>query len=166
VKHLLIATDGSESADEALDFAIEIARDAGATLHVLSVRPPQRSPYDEGRLRAVEELGGPRLIADTAAARARSAGVEAAADIAHGDVVTSIVDAASTLDVDLVVVGSRGHSLSEGSRALGGVAQALVRNSPVPVTVVHHAGLRPASPARDRVTAGPEPAVQPWSMFE
>ena len=38
-------------------------------------------------------------------------------------------------------------------RALGGVAQALVRDSPVPVTVVHHAGLRPASPARDRVTA-------------
>ena len=123
MKHVLIATDGSESADEALDFAIEIARDAGATLHVLSVRPPQRSPYDEGRLRA-------------------------------------------TLGVDLLVVGSRGHSLSEGSRALGGVAQALVRNSPVPVTVVHHAGLRAASPARDRVTAGPEAAVQPWSMFE
>ena len=130
MKHVLIATDGSESADEALDFAIEIARDAGATLHVLSVRPPQRSPYDEGRLRAVEEFGGPRRIADTAAARARSAGVEAAADIAHGDVVAGIVDAASTLDVEFV--GSRGTP-SPRSGAWE-ASRGLVRNAPAAAT--------------------------------
>lgn len=166
MKHILIATDGSESADEALDFAIEIARDSGATLHVLSVRPPKRSIHDEGRLRPVEELAGPRRIADAAASRARAAGLDARPDVAHGDVVASIADAAATLGADLLVVGSRGHSLSERPTALGGVAQALVRNSPVPVTVVHHVGLRASVPAVDRGAPAREPAIRPPSMFD
>ncbi len=162
----MLATDGSDSADEALDLAIEIARDAGATLRILSVRPPKRSTHDEGRLRAVEEVGGARRIADASATRARQAGVEATSDVAHGDVVTSIVDAAEALSADLLVVGSRGHSLSEGPAVLGSVSQALVRNSPVPVTVVRQATRHPRSPATDRSTATPEPTVPSWSMFE
>ena len=148
----MLATDGSDSADEALDLAIEIARDAGATLRILSVRPPKRSTHDEGRLRAVEQVGGARRIADASATRARQAGVEATSDVAHGDVVTSIVDAAEALSADLLVVGSRGHSLSEGPAVLGSVSQALVRNSPVPVTVC----------ARPRGIRGrPRPTAQP-----
>jgi nucleotide-binding universal stress UspA family protein len=166
VRNILIATDGSESADEALDLAIEIARNAGATLRVLSVRPPKRSTHDDGRSRAVEEIGGCQRIADAAAVRARQAGVQATSDVAHGDVVTSIADAAGTLGVDLLVVGSRRHSPSERPGALGSVAQAMVRNSPVPVTVVRQARQHPRSPAPDRSTATPEPTVRPWSMFD
>jgi nucleotide-binding universal stress UspA family protein len=39
VKTILIATDGSDAAHEALAVAIDIARDTGATLQILSVRP-------------------------------------------------------------------------------------------------------------------------------
>jgi nucleotide-binding universal stress UspA family protein len=166
VRTVLIATDGSESAGAALEFAIEIAQDADAALHVLSVRPPARSTHDEGRLRAVEELGGAQHIAAAAARRARSAGLVATPHVAYGDIVTSIADAVSMLGADLLVVGSRGHSLSEGPRALGGVAQALVRNAPVPVTVVHHTRLAAGEPSREPAAAEQEPVVQSWSMFE
>ena len=40
MKTILIATDGSAPAGQALDVAIDIARQTGATLEVLSVRPP------------------------------------------------------------------------------------------------------------------------------
>lgn len=166
MRNVLIATDGSESAGEALEFAIEIARDAGAALHVLSVQPPQRSTHDEGRLLAVEELGGAQHIAAVAAHRARDAGLVATPHVAYGDIATSIVDAVSALGADLLVVGSRGHSLSEGPLALGGVAQVLVRNAPAPVTVVHHTGLRAGRPPSEPTTAAREPVVQSWSMFE
>ena len=36
---ILVATDGSQTAKEAVEFATDLARDVGATLHVLSVRP-------------------------------------------------------------------------------------------------------------------------------
>ena len=39
MKTILIATDGSESAGQALEVAIDLARQTGAALEVLSVRP-------------------------------------------------------------------------------------------------------------------------------
>ena len=142
MKNILIATDGSEPANQALEVAIELAKDTGAALHVLSVRPPRLA----GRAGAgpaileVEELHGPEHIADAAAEVARSAGVEATAHTAHGDVADSIAATATTLRADLLVVGSRGLGRLSGA-VLGSVAHALVRKSPVPVTIVRHAAV-------------------------
>jgi hypothetical protein len=41
-----------------------------------------------------------------------------------------------------------------------------VRNSPVPVTVVHHAGSHAGQPSRATATAEREPVVKSWSMFD
>jgi nucleotide-binding universal stress UspA family protein len=146
VKNILIATDGSEAASDALDVAVDLARQTGAALHVLSVRP-QRAPGRGGvgpAILEVEELDGPEHIAEAAAARAREAGVPATAHPAHGDVVTCIADAATSLGADLLVVGSRGHGPLSGA-VLGSVSHALVSRSPVPVTIVRHAVVHAAS---------------------
>jgi nucleotide-binding universal stress UspA family protein len=140
MKTILIATDGSAPAGQALDVAIDIAKQTGATLQVLSVRPPVVG----GRAGAgpaileVEELTGAEHISETAAALAREAGVDATAHTAHGDVVDSIADAATVFGADMLVVGSRGHGPLSGA-VLGSVSHALVRRSPVPVTIVRHA---------------------------
>ena len=141
---ILLATDGSEPSARALAFAIDLAKGTGATLEILSVRPA-RNP---GLVTAgtpvleVDELDGPEQIAAAAAAKACSAGVDAHAHAAHGDVVVCIADAARTLGAELLVVGSRGLG-SESAAMLGSVSQALARRSPVPVTVVRQI----ASPA-------------------
>ena len=70
MKTILIATDGSESAGQALDVAIDLARETGAALEVLSVRP-QRVAGRGGAgpaILEVEELDGPEHIAEAAAA--------------------------------------------------------------------------------------------------
>ena len=142
MKNILIATDGSEPANQALEVAIELAKETGAALHVLSVRPPRIA----GRAGAgpaileVEELHGPEHIADAAVEVARSAGVEATPHTVHGDVVDSIAATATTLGADLLVVGSRGLGPLSGA-VLGSVAHALIRRSPVPVTIVRHAAV-------------------------
>ncbi len=69
MKTILIATDGSEPAGQALDVAIDLARQTGATLQVLSVRP-QRPAGRAGAgpaMLEVEELDGPEHIAEAAA---------------------------------------------------------------------------------------------------
>ena len=63
MKNILIATDGSESAEQALEVAIDLAREMGATLQVVSVRPPlpvghtgpSPAVLDVEDLRAIEE---------------------------------------------------------------------------------------------------------------
>jgi nucleotide-binding universal stress UspA family protein len=140
MKTIMIATDGSEAAGDALDVAITIAKETGATLQVLSVRP-QRAPGRGGAgpaILEVEELDGPAHIAEAAAQRARETGLDATPHSAHGDVVTCIADAATAFGADLLVVGSRGHGSLSGA-VLGSVSHALVHRSPVPVTIVRHA---------------------------
>ena len=137
MKNILIATDGSEPANQALEVAIELAKDTGAALHVLSVRPPRLA----GRAGAgpaileVEELHGPEHIADAAAEVARSAGVEATSHTAHGDVADSIAATATTLRADLLVVGSRGLGGFKGLM-LGSVSHQCAQLAACPVVIV------------------------------
>jgi nucleotide-binding universal stress UspA family protein len=137
MKTILIATDGSDSAGQALAVAIGLALDTGATLQVLSVRPPRVA----GRAGAgppmleIEQLDGPERIAEAAAQQARDAGVDATAHAAHGDVVSTIATSAGSFGADLLVVGSRGHGSLSGA-LLGSVSHALIGRSPVPVTIV------------------------------
>jgi nucleotide-binding universal stress UspA family protein len=140
VKTIMIATDGSEHAGEALDVAIELAKDAGAKLEVLSVRPMRPA----GRAGAgpavleVEEQGGAEHIAEAGVRTAAAAGVDATAHTAHGDVVDCISAASSTLHAELLVVGTRGHGAVSGA-LLGSVSHALIKRSQIPVTIVGHA---------------------------
>jgi nucleotide-binding universal stress UspA family protein len=140
MKKILIATDGSQPANEALEVAIDLAKETGASLHVLSVRPPRIAGRGGAGapILEVEELHGAEHIAHVAAERARAAGVEATPHAAHGDVVECIATAATAIGAELLVVGSRGLSSLSGA-VLGSVSHALVRRSPVPVTIVRHA---------------------------
>jgi nucleotide-binding universal stress UspA family protein len=137
---ILLATDGSEPSERALAFAIDLARGTGATLEIVSVRSA-RLPRRGGTNTLVldlderDELDSPEHIAGVAAEKARSSGVDANAHAAHGDVVACIADTTRTVGAELLVVGSRGLGSVSGAM-LGSVSQALVRRSPVPVTVV------------------------------
>jgi nucleotide-binding universal stress UspA family protein len=145
MKNILIATDGSEPAQQALEVAIDLAKETGAALHVLSVRPPRAAGRggSGAPILEVEEFDGPEHIAEAAAKHAREAGLDVTPHAAHGDVVDCIASAATSLGADLLVVGSRGMGSLSGA-VLGSVSHALVRKSPVPVTIVRHAAVHAA----------------------
>jgi nucleotide-binding universal stress UspA family protein len=140
VKSIVIATDGSESAAQALEVAVELAKETGAHLHVVSVRPPRIAGRGGAGIAIleVEEPQGAEHISEAAAQHARAAGVAATAHTAHGDVADCIAAAAKSLDADLLVVGSRGMGPMRGA-ILGSVSHALIHNAPVPITIVRHA---------------------------
>ena len=148
MKTILIATDGSESAEQALEVAIDLARELGASLQVVSVRPPLPVGHTgpSPAVLDVDEEHGAERIAAAAAERAREAGVDATPHVARGPVVDNIVSAVPELGADLVVVGSRGHGAITGVM-LGSVSHALIRHSPVPVTIVRKAAVPAAAGA-------------------
>jgi nucleotide-binding universal stress UspA family protein len=140
-KTVLVATDGSETASEAVRVATELAKVFKATLHVANV---YRSG-EGGTLRAPEMiLGLPDGIdsgsvaatqAESAASHARTKGVEAHAHVASGNVAEQIVAIAEAQHVDLIVVGNKG--MRGLKRVLGSVPNAVAHTASCAVLIVN-----------------------------
>lgn len=146
-----MATDGSNAARAAVEFAVEIARGTGAWATLACVRrepPPGAEPADR-RSALRSELSRARGAIEEAATRASAAGVEVESEILSGDPVEKLADLAEARSVDLIVVGtSRGRREGE----LGGVAGRLVARAACPVLVVKPLERRPRPLAPRRGT--------------
>lgn len=134
-KRILLPVDGSPQSEAAAEFAADEWPDA--ELHALYVIDPVEAGYAAGRVPAAGEQWY-----EEAKDRAESffedaseaAGRDLETDTEVGRPAATIVDVAAE-DVDMIVMGSHGR---EGlSRILlGSVAEHVLRESPVPVTVV------------------------------
>ncbi|WP_380677835.1 universal stress protein [Salinigranum sp. GCM10025319] len=135
---VLLATDGSTPASRALDRAVSLAVETGATLHVLSVVDAADldlfADTDPG---AVDDLlrEAAETAVDDAVERATAAGVEVDRAVRVGVPHREICAYADEAAADVIVIGT--HGRAGLSRALlGSVAARIVRTSAVPVLVV------------------------------
>jgi nucleotide-binding universal stress UspA family protein len=135
---VLLATDGSTPASRALDRAVALAVETGATLYVLSVVDTADLDLFSGAdTDAVDDLfrGAARSAVSDAGARAEAAGVDVARAVRVGVPHREICAYADEVGADVIVVGT--HGRTGLSRALlGSVAARIVRTAPVPVLVV------------------------------
>ena len=136
---ILIATDGSPEAREAVEYGLELAEAEHATATLLQVIPPlDWTQLDRGAvIRPIpDELEKRRGIAlDEAAVLAEEHGVQVSFEVVAGVPADEIVAYADNHDVDLTVVGSRGRG-AVASALLGSVSQAVVHESRRPVLIV------------------------------
>jgi nucleotide-binding universal stress UspA family protein len=156
--HFLVAVDGSDASDAAVDHVADLAArlDAAVTVvHAVSpgvvvhdaARPPSYTEADDRIVTEgfddAEERGLDCLDEAADRIRATAPDVEVRTELLYGDPIESIPAYAGRDDPDVdeapfdgLVVGHRG--LSDRYEALvGSVAKALVERSPVPVTVVN-----------------------------
>lgn len=140
---IVVGTDGSETAGEAVRQAIDLAKLSGASLSIVSAFAPisQRKVKDQQRDAPADiqyELG-PRedvnLILDAAAADARKDGVEVQTHPVEGDPAEAILSVAEETKADLIVVGNKGMT---GARrfVLGSVPNNISHHSPCSVIIV------------------------------
>ncbi|MBI2325479.1 MAG: universal stress protein [Chloroflexi bacterium] len=138
---ILFATDGSPSAETALDMLVALPLRATDHITVLSI--PVHSyagvGFDgTGQLVAevaMEETATARRIATDALGRITAKGASASILVQEGLPAPTINEIARSDDADLVVLGSRGLGHVAGL-ILGSTARAVARTSPVPVLVV------------------------------
>lgn len=135
---ILVATDGSGSANRAVTHALEQAEQHGAALHAIYVVDTDR--YAEPALSSaeldtigIEEWGDEQLreVVD----RGESLGVEVDTRCCHGKPYKEIVNYGDEVDADLVVLGYQGHSHTETDQ-IGSVTDRVVQNAGRPVLVV------------------------------
>lgn len=136
MKQFLVAIDGSEGSDAAVDEALGLAAEAGARVTFAFVRRPPSAllgyPYYERLLR--HELATARAVLDAAVGKAESAGIESGCEILEGDAIDEIVSLADNRGVDLIVMGSRGRGAFAGA-LLGSVSSGVVQHANVPVLI-------------------------------
>ncbi|MXR22298.1 universal stress protein [Halobacterium bonnevillei] len=143
---ILVPTDGSETAEAAVDQAVDLAEKYGATVHALyvvdvdatnlalgteQVERVRRGDLDEMpevKSKADEATG---YVADVASER----GIAVEEHVTAGSPARAIRKFVEDNDVDLVVMGSHGRS-GLSRVVLGSVAEKVLRRTRLPVLVV------------------------------
>jgi nucleotide-binding universal stress UspA family protein len=141
---ILVGTDGSDTATTAVRYAIDLARELGARLQVVSAY----EPVSDERLRSdtipvphdVQWMINPRedvlQLLERARTEAQSVGVEKVETFARqGDAADAILDVAEEQRADLIVVGNRGMT---GAKRflLGSVPNKISHHAPCSVLIV------------------------------
>lgn len=138
---ILIAVDGSEHADRAIDAVGHLARSSlelEATLLCVSPEPLFYGSYTAATIQKIEDeqVIQQNAILTKALERARTAGLQVIAPArAYGVVANEIVRTAKDRQVDQIAMGTRGMG-AMGNMVLGSVAQRVLHQSPVPVLLV------------------------------
>jgi nucleotide-binding universal stress UspA family protein len=138
MKQILIATDGSPSAQEAVDVGLELAKEQGADVTFVHVTPADEIRGGRGGSHALthrEELDESETALRDAAEAADAAGVSYALERFSGETVETIVALADTRNADLIVLGCRGRG-AVASAVLGSASQGVLRQASRPVLVV------------------------------
>ena len=151
MKRILVATDGSPSAAEAVVFGVELAAEHASELLFVHVVPVvdvvPANGFGVGGAFPHELSVLDRMLLVEAAEVAAEQGIVATTVLLRGDTVDEIVAFADSHDVDLIVVGSRGHGAIAGA-LLGSVSRGVLRESKRPVLIVRaehdRAATRPA----------------------
>lgn len=137
---VLLATDGSETAETAAEHAVEVSNRFDARLHVVhAVSPPLSEIFSsEDVERALEEAtAAGEEVVEEVAERARDEGVDAVTRVEQRAPHEAILEYAEEKDADVIVMGSRGRSeKSLRDRLLGSVSAKVVNTSEKPVLTV------------------------------
>lgn len=145
IERILVPIDLSDCSLDALEYAIQIARQFGAALTILHVIEPVAYGLDltlshQSELKKQKEYLSSRLTELISVLRAE--GLTANHELRGGLPADSLLDYVKQHHVDLIIMGTHGrrgiaHTLS------GSVAGAVLRRSPCPVLTVHSPKFRP-----------------------
>jgi nucleotide-binding universal stress UspA family protein len=137
---ILMATDGSPSAEKATETAIELARAAAWHLHFVTVWSISTGSFGYAPMTYVPYSGESerergREVLSAAVETARAAGIETTAELRQGTAVQEVCAAAAEVGADLIVMGAHGWGPIK-RLVFGSVSTGVLHHAPCPVLVV------------------------------
>jgi nucleotide-binding universal stress UspA family protein len=136
ITRILVAYDGSEPADRAFDFAVDLAKRYQAPLTVLAVaRPPEIGNDVETEAVVENSLRHYRKLLSRLQERAATEKIDVTLEVRVGHPAEQIVDYAEQHRIDAIVMGHRGKTFLERWR-LGSISQRVLQYAHCPVIVV------------------------------
>jgi nucleotide-binding universal stress UspA family protein len=146
ITKILVPTDGSKPARKSVEYAVEFARQTGATIVLLSVVDknayiPQAMPAGAVPTRITEPVEdylahAAQSYLEEAKTICMDGGVPSKRVIRSGHPVEGIIKEAQKANVDLIIIGSHGRSALKAA-VIGSVAFGVIsKESNIPVLVV------------------------------
>ena len=142
-RSIVVGTDGSQTANEAVRQAVELAKATGAKLEFVSAYEPVSGQRLREESQQVPEdmqwMVNPREDVDATLSEAeelaQEAGVEVQQHARQGDPADAILDVAEETKADLIVVGNKGMT---GARRflLGSVPNKVSHHAPCSVLII------------------------------
>ncbi|MCW4011099.1 MAG: universal stress protein [Candidatus Bathyarchaeota archaeon] len=142
INKILVALDGSEISEHALDFALELAHQYSAEIQLLTVVPPVLLPaysFDVAKSEAIADMTAQlersfRGVLSKAEEKAKKTTLKVSTKLEHGSPDEVIVEIAKREKFEIIVMGSRG--LGHRGYGLGSVSSAVADNATCPVLIV------------------------------
>lgn len=138
--HLLVGYDGSTGSRAALVAALRLAREAGGQVTALTVQhhlPRYGATIGEVDEERLVEAAEARRLANEVEAEAGEYQVAVACRVAAGHPAHELVQAATDIGADLIVLGHSGHSAIWGM-LLGATTERVSRHAPCSVLIVRY----------------------------
>ena len=142
-RSIVVGTDGSETAGQAVGQAVALAAAVGASIELVCAYEPvpaarlrqqaREAPRDlQWTINPREDV---EAVLSEAAGRARAAGVEVTSYAREGDPADAILDVAEERGADLIVVGNKGMT---GAKRflLGSVPNKVSHHAPCSVLII------------------------------
>jgi len=147
LKKILVPMDGSERADKAFDFALNLAKTYGAKLWIINVA--DKSTHEEMEKTVKDAISGVHIkdmmdkyaellskeIFDKVNQKSRDKGVEIETYSVTGKPAEEILSYAKKMSFDLIVIGNTGVGKAE-QFLFGNVTDKVARHSTCTVTIV------------------------------
>jgi len=172
---VLLAVDGSASADRAASLVASLAWPMGSTIEVVTVYPGTAAIFDmpgvvldADVIQEAEDAmeAEARRIVIKVARRIAAPDLTVQTQVVRGRAATALLDQVSEFKADLIVVGSRGRGPFE-SAVLGSVSAEVVDHSQVPVLVTRRDHIARILLGEDgsRSAAAAADTVRRWSAL-
>jgi nucleotide-binding universal stress UspA family protein len=136
---IVVGTDGSQTAQRAVDEAARLAQAVGGHLHIVSAYTPavgriSGAPAGAAKVWAMGPDHEVESLIQEALSKIRESGVEAKSHAVEGDPTDALLEVAERVNADLIVVGNRGmHGMG---RVLGSVPNKISHRAHCSVLIV------------------------------
>lgn len=135
IHRILHPTDFSDLSRPAFEFACSLARDYGAELVVCYVIPPPPVTVVDGMTIAVPIDQPTNTLEELREVRPSDPRIAVVHRLEQGDPAREIIELASNLRVELIVMGTHGRG-GLARVLVGSVAEAVMRKAPCPVVTL------------------------------
>ena len=139
-KTVVVGSDDSETARQAVIAAADVAKLAGSRLHIVTAYDPKSVHRDHlpAELRLSTTTHPADVLLNDLATIAKDRGLEVVVHAATGDPAAAIIRIAEQEDADLVIVGNKG--MKGKRRILGSVPNSVAHGAPCSVLIVDTEG--------------------------
>jgi nucleotide-binding universal stress UspA family protein len=137
-ENIVLAFDGSEYSNRALQYAKTFAERFEATLwlvHIFTHTSDLLGYEDFEKLYSKRKASG-RALLDEALQKLSNTRLDVREELQEGPEAESILNIAKNCQADLIVMGTRGHGTLKGL-LVGSVSRKVIHHSSCPVMVVH-----------------------------